>query len=366
MPISQNNNSSFENEDSIWLNLPSMKNHFKSFSEVFYDQSENRSVRDCIKELSVEYEVAFNLEALMSDRKIREFGFAQYSSANETNDRIMRTNSNNQNYNLKLKQDCTANSECLRRYVIKHENEEKRSLSSKYPNHFIGELVASKIRFNKLMKLTKLIYDIGELQVDYKPNQTANGYAISSSHVHTSFTNTNALRKITSINGYRFFLDLSDFISCALKLPKLHNWNFRQNGHNNYCQRGYNVKNQVESHGSSSYRYYNMNSCLTTRMNHGSGKLLKTLENRAFCPFRDLDKTQEALRHYHNGLNKFLSFYRNIPVEIMENTDLYLRMDNKAHRKAELIIPKNTNFQNDTIRSSNLSLKEIRDNVRID
>ena len=150
-----------------------------------------------------------------------------------------------------------------------------------------------------------------------------------------------------------------------LKLPRLHNAYFRFNGFNSWAKRGNNlIAHRRDLSGDEADRYFDIHDCWNVKMNHGQGKKLKTVENRSFTIFREMDKTLEAIRMYHNGINKFLSFYRNVSAQTMEIKDLYLRMDNKAHRFKELIIPKNhfSTMNNDLTRiDTNISLSEIRD-----
>ena len=145
-------------EDNSWLNDPILKTHFKSFSEIFYDNCENQSVRDRIAFMSLENEGVYNREALQSDRNIRKFGYAQYQYANELDDHILHTNSIDSNYHLKDKTDGTCGDSQWLSYMIKNKNEDKIRASIKYPNYSIGELVVSKLRFKQAMKLEELIY----------------------------------------------------------------------------------------------------------------------------------------------------------------------------------------------------------------
>ena len=374
MPISINNNDSFEHENDSWLKIQELEKHLKSFTEIYYNQCENQSVRDKTTFFSLENEAVYNRENIQNSSLIKKFGYAQYESYNEYENEIVFKNSfDNETFHLRDKTDSTCNN--MRNYIIKEKDQAvKCRVLEKYPDYSIGELVVSKLRFNQLVELEKLLYnkDIGNIQIDYKPNQTASDMVLTSAHLHASFSNTESRKKIASRNGYRFFLDLCDFITINLQLPYYHNAYYRFNGFNSWCYRGFNTLNQREislnSHGvgTGSQRYYNMNDCSFVRMNHGNGKLLKTIENRAFTIYRDLDKTLEALRMYKNGLNKFLKFYEDISADQMIHDDFYLRIDNKAHRFKTLINPKNSlnemDLTQDKLRENNgISLSEIRD-----
>jgi len=378
MPISINNPDSFDNDnDKSWLKLPHVENHLKSFSEVYFSQCENQSLKSKIMFMSIENECMYNQEALLNDPFIKNVGMAVYSGANERISDIIKQSSFNNKYALKAKYDCSCSTSHKSKYRIKLENwnESKPILSTEYANHEINELVISKQRYKKLLEIEDRLYDIGELMIDYKPKQIAferSTYAINSAHMHISTNNEESNLKLTSRNGIRFIIDLQDYIIAELGLWRNHNMCFRFSGKNDWCKYGDNTytARSVSKRNSTHYdRYFGLNDSYHVRMNHGtSTKKLKTLENRAFAMCRDKEMTHKAIRFYHNGINKFLAFYKDISAYEMLENDLYLRIDNKVLKGSELITPYETRGENgeyltqDKIRENNgISLREIRD-----
>jgi len=356
-----------DNEDS-WISILKENygyDHFKSFSEIYYNQTENQSLSQDIKFGSIEFECAINSNFLVS-RECRSLGYADFNGCTSSFDGSLSYPNSQGKYKIQKKGDCTCDNSCENNFYVKLQNEEKQLLRSRKPDHEITELIISKVRFNELMKITKLFYEKGDLMVDYKVNTDS----ITSAHVHFSFSNQEALLKIASPNFYRFYLDSLDYTSVVLKLNRLHNYYRRANGFNQWCKRSRNYENQITCNSHDNARYNQLNYCQNNRIYSDMGNRvnLNTLENRQFMAFRDLENTQTALRIYHNTINKFLEFYQNVSVNDLMTKDLYLRMDNKAHRFKELIVPNASNSRydlNDKVRinsdMNNISLREIRD-----
>ena len=371
MPINNNNSDNIDLEinnrffEDLENNIG--YDHFDSFNQVYYFQSNKRNFTQRIKFGSIEFECAINRDFLRS-RYLRSLGFADYgNSCCEMDYNNSHTNSQGK-YKIQSKRDGSI-SDDEDYFYVKLKNEDRVKLLDRFPNHFCRELVISKVRFNELMRIAKSFYEKGELMVDHKVNDNA----LTSAHVHFCFNNKDTLKRIHSPNFYRMYLDSLDYTSCVLGLNKTHNYYRRANGYNSFCNRGFNIEAQLRqiSHNSS-VRFNQLNYCENVLTDYGRNNAVKltTLENRQFMPFRDMENTLTALRIYHNTINNFLRFYENVSTYDLLNKDLYYRMDNKAHKFKNLIVPRNYNANGnydltDKVRQNtelqNISLIELRD-----
>ena len=331
----------------IYRNLadfPTLENHLRSINEILTSYQENQSIPR-VKIFSHEIEGLLPSSAFYNN-KFQELvfnGSLQIDGDGSVNHRSFYPNIEGVNYsNTPLCENAFSLSHGSSCEINKNNLDRNNSILTDFDN-IVGEFVICKKAKKEGLKIIDLLYSLG-LKTDKKGS---NG-----GHIHTSKTAKIGLLKCNTpsfVNAVYDFHDLFTFKhNIKAKKGYLNRVNgFGNRGHVNYCNRGNNLKAQLEKYhsmaiGETSFenypneRYYGINATMEKTPSH-SNKKFNTIENRIAPVFRNGYLQREYVSDYITFVNKFLEFFKDVSVQDLTNNLLYKRVNQDKYLVGETL-----------------------------